>query len=195
MNGAEKILGVPLQIAFAPIIVGEGVVFTITAMVEVLLQIPLEVITVTDPAGPAPQTTEIDEAVEEPLIVPPVTVHAYVVATGAEYENVPPLQTLFEPVIVEVGEVVTVTFKAELVTLHPVAIIVSLTPTVFAPAVFHKTVIALVPCPDIIVPPEETVHAKFLPGFDAVEYPIVVPVQTALAPVTTGVGNAFTFTE
>ena len=51
-------------------------VLTITAMVEVLLQIPLEVITVTDPAGPAPHTTEIEEPVAEPLIVPPDTVHA-----------------------------------------------------------------------------------------------------------------------
>ena len=158
MKPAENTEATPLQIAEGPVIEGVGVVFTIIGNTDVLLQLPLLVVNETDPAGPAPQITVTVDAFAAPLIVPPVTVQLYIEADGAEYVFVAPLHTLDEPVIADVGVLVTVTFKTVLVVEQPVDEIVSFTETELRPAVFQSTVIELEPCPDTMVPPEVTFH-------------------------------------
>ena len=117
----------PLQTVPAPVITGAGVVLIIIDTAEVLLHIPLAVTRPSDPLAPVPHTTVTVDAFAAPLMVPPKAVQAYVVADGAEYENVPPLQTLVVPVIVDVGAVVTFTLNTLLVTEQPAALIVSFT--------------------------------------------------------------------
>jgi len=52
---------------------GAGVVLMITLLLDVLLQMPLAVVRVIVPDGPAPHTTFTVEAVLDPEIAPPVT--------------------------------------------------------------------------------------------------------------------------
>jgi len=63
----------------------------------------------------------------------------------------------------------------------------TVTLTVWAPGVFHVTVIVFVPAPPVIVPPAETVQV-YVDRPDAVEYVTpVTPAHTVVFPVITGV--------
>lgn len=73
------------------------------------------------------------------------------------------------PLMADTGVAVTVTLKVFELALHPVAVIVSFTETVLAPAVFQATVMLLVPCPEVIEPPAETVQVYPRPALPAVE--------------------------
>ena len=63
----------PLHTADGPLMPGAGVVLMITLLLDVLLQMPLAVVRVIVPDGPAPHTTFTVEAVLDPEITPPVT--------------------------------------------------------------------------------------------------------------------------
>jgi len=67
----------------------------------------------------------------------------------------------------EDGVVVTVTFSVVLLALQPVAVMLSFTATVAAPALVHDTVMLLVPCPELIAPPV-TVQLYVRPAVKAV---------------------------
>ncbi len=69
--------------AVEPVITGAGVALIRTFNIEVLLQTPLAVISVTEPVVPPPHITDTEEVFAAPLIVPPLTVHEYEVAEGA----------------------------------------------------------------------------------------------------------------
>jgi hypothetical protein len=61
------------HIAAGPVITGAGVWFMVTAVVVLLVQPPLAVVSDTLPDGPAPHTTETFCELDAPEIVPPVT--------------------------------------------------------------------------------------------------------------------------
>ena len=68
-----KVVLLPLHTADGPLMAGAGVVLIIALSELVLLQLPLAVVRVRVPDGPAPHTTFTVEAVLEPEMVPPVT--------------------------------------------------------------------------------------------------------------------------
>jgi len=91
-----------------------------------------------------------------------------------------PAQTGFGPEMVGTGTGFTVTFKFPEAEFAVVFIYDTL--TVFAPEVVHKTVIAAVPDPPVIVPPDETFQLyPVIP--DCVEYELLEFTHTLVDPV------------
>src|SRR5512133_1114508 len=105
------------------------------------------------------------------------------------------MQTGVNSAIAGAGNGFTVTGFSAAAAEQVVAVIVSVTFTLPAPAVFQVTVIWFVPAPAVIVPPV-TDHAYVWPATAGVLYiDPVVPSHAAAAPVITGAGNGFTVTD
>jgi hypothetical protein len=97
---AVKVVLAPLQITDVPVILAVGKALTVTVLVAVAVH-PFELVTVTVYVALAVGLTLID-AVVSPVL------HAYVPPPAAVNEVLPPLQITFVPVILAVGNGLTV---------------------------------------------------------------------------------------
>jgi hypothetical protein len=87
MFGTEYVPEVNLQIGLGPLITGTG--FAVNVMVRLTVESqPNELICVTVivPIGDEPHDTVTALEVEEPVMLPPVTLHAYVLPPAADTE-------------------------------------------------------------------------------------------------------------
>ena len=172
--------------------IGVGNALTVIVFVAALLQ-PLLVTVYVIKLLPA--LTGVISPVPAPIVatpnVPLVHTPAGVVL---EYVVVAPIHTPAEPLIAfgTPGIALIVTLFCTADALHPVAVIVSVTSTVPAPANPHVTVIVLVPVPAVILPPP-TVHEYVCPPtFTTLYTDPVTFSHTEPEPVMIGVGKALT---